>query len=421
MPADVWRDASVLARELRLLADIALRSFVDDVLELVQTQVWNEIQPILQVRDSDQYHNARSRRDALNTWLALDKPLDWGEYGTTRTSLLRAVSADDTIAARGLPRSAKGEWSVSDFVDHLLHVGQSFGMSAVRPPVWNKGHFWPVLRAAVTEGLRRARQHSDAPIAMLEVKSAFVHVVQELSISAVPDATPPPPGSTRPSLQPSIDSWTLIGVTARHARPGVPAPLTSQESVEFQIARSTLRSMELDPSTAWDTTEIVISDYHKYLGRTALPSNWDHVEATRSKDLFSRTCYTWAEAQLSTKLIDWRCDLALHLGYLISKVIPLISWPSDSTSLLASFQSIQAHSDPAAAIQAFRALPWQTRPSSKGALRQSLYFTQATIVFLLWIDSSSPLRVHLKKGTLGRPWSNKHGQHFFPHALTRHV
>ncbi|KAI0665777.1 hypothetical protein C8Q78DRAFT_1063237 [Trametes maxima] len=421
-----WRDASTLGREERVLADIAIRAYVEDVITLVDKQLWAEIKPALDARDGDDYQEALRRQNAFKVWRALEYPLDWGDYSLTCTTITKMVSATQAeAAARGLPKSAKGQWSVADFVAHLFHIGVTMGLNAIRPPVWNRGAFWPILRAAVTEGMRRAQATGlSAQAAEEEVKHAFVYVVNEMRIRIIPDALPPPPDSRRPSLEPSIHAWTTLGAKPRAVVSGRSAPPTQREEVEFQISQRSVEDMQQDSSSDWDSTEVSIGEYHSYLGRTTLPSNW-RVPASKpgEADTFTTGAYEWAEEQFRHKLTDWRVDLALHLAYLISKVTPRVAWPSNGTALLESELNARGVIDSGhkplkelsgekarAAIAAVRKLPWTER-KAKGSQAESLYFTQASVVFLCWMHEASPLRERMKKveGTLGNAWTKKHG------------
>ncbi|KAI0671980.1 hypothetical protein C8Q78DRAFT_990555 [Trametes maxima] len=402
-----------------------MRAYVEDVTSLVRKQLWSEIGPALEAKDGVDYEEALRRRNAYYAWRKADHPLDWGDHSLNCTTITKMVSTTQAeAAARGLPQSAKGQWSVEDFVSHLYRIGVTLGFNALRPPVWNKGTFWPILRAAVTEALRRARlSHQDNAAAEREVKHAFAFVIAELRIHLIPDATPPPPNSRRPSLEPSIHAWTVIGARPRHVVTGHAAPPTQMEDVDFQISQRSVDSMLGDSSCDWDTTQVVIGDYHRYLARSVLPSNWRNAPGKCAEtDVLTSSSYAWAEEQFNHKLEDWRVDLALHLAFLISKVAPRVAWPSKGADLVAHQLTSKGIGDGRkpvrdvppnkfhAAIQSVRSLAWTER-NAKGAQAESIYFSQASVVFLSWMHAQSPLRLHMNKAnaTLGQAWTNKHG------------
>lgn len=274
MSNTLWADTSSLGREFRLLADIVMRAFVDDVLDLVASQVRAQIDPILADRGSDDLLAARTRRTALRNWLKVEHPLDWGTDAETRIVLTQAVSRDQIEAARGLPKSARGQMSVNDLVDLLIRVATTTGLRSIRPPVWNKGQCWPALRAAIGDTkLRAARCNMSPADTTALLREAFTYIIDERRIRFFPDALTPTEGRRLPSAQPSIRSWSTLGAQVSAPVAGCSAPLTQAERLQYQMSQNSLEEMRADPNSDWDTTDVVIAEYPKYIGRTSLPSN----------------------------------------------------------------------------------------------------------------------------------------------------
>ncbi|KAJ2973950.1 hypothetical protein NUW54_g11971 [Trametes sanguinea] len=207
----------------------------------------------------------------------------------------------------------------------------------------------------------------------------------------------------------------MLGAQARRPDGARGARLTAREREEQEIFEVALRTWEDDPASEWMTTEVCIEEYHRFFGRNVLPTNWCYeASVSDSKDAFVRECYEWARDQFEHKLDDWRCDLALHLAFLISKILPNVGWPTDKASSDLEDRLDELHqNDVRGAIEAVRTLPWVPK-NAKGAKDESIYYTQASIVFLCWIHSGSPLRQKLRRGTgLGEAWSKKHGALFY--------
>ncbi len=422
-----WSDTTSIGREVRLLADIAVGAFVDDVLELVSSHVRAEILPVLQDRSADGYMAARTRKEALKKWLSVEHPLDWGVDADTHILLTQVVSRDQVEAARSLPKSARGQLSVQDFVDILFHVGTTTGLRAVRPPLWNKGQCWPVLRAAVTEALVRTARALPAAEVNDFVKEAFVAIVEERRIRFFPDALPPNASRRLPSIEPSLRSWSKIGAEVRPRVAGHSAQLTQSQRLEFQMSQNSLQEMEQDLTTRWNVTNVVIGEYHKYIDRTSLPNGWKEADSLLLKDAddFVFECYRWAGYEFEHRRADWTCDLAFHLAFLLAKVAPTVAWPErsgeDIAPLLAEL-GIPSLKKAArgtvfvpvhlrrAAIDVIRKVPWTVRKGGKGTKDEIVYLKSAAYVFLLWMCPSSPLRQRVAKPpiSLGDPWSKKH-------------
>ncbi|OJT03814.1 hypothetical protein TRAPUB_5544 [Trametes pubescens] len=422
MKSDRWRDATAVGRELRVLADIAVGAFLDDVRDLVRTQIRAEILPILDNKDADGYSSAKTRRLSLRKWLEIEHPLDWGEDAGTHIILVQAVARDAIQAARGLPSSNRGQLSVDHLVDHFLHVGKSTGLAALRPPIWNKGQCWPVLRAAVTQAQARAQVTMAPAAADKAIKDAFITIVEERRIHFYPDSLPPSGDNLRRSLQPSFQSWTLIGPQARLAVvPGRAAPMTQEENLQFEMSKNSLEQMHNDRSSVWNSTLVLIGDYHEHLDRTVLPQSWKITSdmLKTDSDQFTVDCYEWAKYQFVHKRSDWKCDLALILAFLISKVRPAVAWKNPGKTLDTQLSKLgisgpRSTVPPASrgpAINVIRTLNWTEREGVNGVHQEDMYFTQASIVFLCWICEDSPLRKCLKKPNgsgLGAAWGNKH-------------
>lgn len=421
LDANRWPDATALGRELRVLADIAVGAFIQDVRDLVRTQIRAVIFPILEDKTAEGYPAAFSRRVALKKWLDVEHPLDWGDEATTHVLLVQAVTQGPIEAARGLPSSDRGQQSVEDLVNHFFHVGTTTGFAALRPPIWNKGQCWPILRAAVVESRRRALRTLDAAAADVAVKEALISIVEERHIRFYPDSLPPSGDNTRRSLQPSFEAWSRIGPQARQAVvPGLSAPMTQQERLDFEMSQNSLTEMRSDPSSTWDTRRVIIADYHEHLDHTVLPKSWNITAEmiNQDSDPFIIDCYEWAKSMFLLKRSDWKCDLALHLAFLISKVTPHVAWPATSKALEAPLRalgidkarSVVPRNTRRAAITVIRTLEWTER-DVKGVKQEEIYYTQASIVFLCWIHEASPLRRCLQKKDgpgLGAAWGTKH-------------
>ena len=420
----VWEDASPMGKKLRLLAQIALRSFKEDTVSLVAEQVSDEIQPILRAGDSEEYVDARRRSQALKSWARQEFPLDSTDEGATYILLSNIVCANSAHAARGLPKSSRGQWSRADFVNHLMTVATSTSRATIRPPVWNKGQFWPVLRAAVEEGRNVVRRDLSTPDldhepsddeALAAIKEAFVFIANEERIGLVPDAVRLENG--RMSTEPSIRAWTNMGPLPRHSQTVQATLLTSRQRDERQLAEVARAMAEENPGTVWTTVTTTIGSYHKFLEQSELPSSWSYSsalsESASTPDMVVAN-YSWAKEQFETNIGDWRCDLALHLAFLISKVIPYVSWPQQGEAFKMGMKEVNL-ANHQAGIAFVRTLQWEEKHNG-GVHAESIYFTQAAIVFLCWMHSDSPLRRQLQTSkSIGTAWTNKHGE-FRSHA-----
>ena len=174
---------------------------------------------------------------------------------------------------------------------------------------------------------------------------------------------------------------------------------------------------EENPGTVWTTVTTTIGSYHKFLEQSELPSSWSYSsalsESASTPDMVVAN-YSWAKEQFETNIGDWRCDLALHLAFLISKVIPYVSWPQQGEAFKMGMKEVNL-ANHQAGIAFVRTLQWEEKHNG-GVHAESIYFTQAAIVFLCWMHSDSPLRRQLQTSkSIGTAWTNKHGE-FRSHA-----
>ena len=94
---------------------------------------------------------------------------------------------------------------------------------------------------------------------------------------------------------------------------------------------------------------------------------------------------------------------AVALAFLITKLTPNHVFCPDSSKgneypILTSVSTYLGQLVPATrhhSITILRQLPWISKPNRGGTIDRSLYFTQASVVILAWIDPASPIRKDL--------------------------
>ncbi|KAI0363027.1 hypothetical protein BV20DRAFT_984053 [Pilatotrama ljubarskyi] len=102
---------------------------------------------------------------------------------------------------------------------------------------------------------------------------------------------------------------------------------------------------------------------------------------------------------------------------------PDVHWPTNGpeweTLKSALHKDAMKKSSRRQLVDLVRVLPWQVRPEYKGANTKSLYYTQASIYFLAFIDRASPLHKYANAHgqNLGEGWSKKH-THKALHPIT---
>ena len=397
-----------ISEELRRICSIAINAYIDDVRTLVSNFVTADKDRIL----NEEGHPGRAwlkvRLDELRHWMKEARPLGWkaGDR-TTYHRLSRIVSPTRDDVIEGLPRSRTGSCSPRDFVDALYKVGMADTLQAVRPPVWSRGTAWSVLRTAIAQATLRLPANMSDEERVEEIKSALTHCVRRAGISFFPDVR------QAGQRDPAPDAWTLMGLpdsVRSNLRSNNGASV--DERLEIGLARASQRALANDVHAPWTTTEVDIMQYHAYVDRPTLPDDFDYDEADLENcDPFTVKCYEWANDQLRNHTGEWRCRLAIHLAFLISKLTPCVFWPAKGKVIEDTKDALQKTSNMDEATALFRLLPWVKRDNIKG-LSASLLFSQAAVYFLNWIHEQSPLRKHLRmpatRPDIMGPWHHKH-------------
>lgn len=397
-----------ISEEIRRICSIAIKAYIEDVRTLVSNFVTAEKNRIL----ADERHPGRAwvkvRLEDLRHWMKDTRPLGWraGDR-TTYHRLSRIVATTRDEVMDGLPRSRTGSCSPRDFVDALYKVGMADSLQAVRPPIWSRGTAWSVLRTAIAQcTLRLPADMSDEERAE-EIKSALTDCVHRAGISFFPDVREPG------QREPGPDGWTLMGLP-NSVRSNLQSSngASVEERLEIGLARASQHALANDTHAPWTTTEVDIMQYHAYVDRHTLPDDFDYDEADiEDCDEFTIGCYDWANKQLRNHTGKWRCRLAIHLAFLISKLTPCVFWPAKGQVIEDTKLALKKTGNIHEATALFRSLPWVKRNNIKG-LSPSLFFSQAAVYFLNWIHEESPLRKHLrtpaKSPDIMGSWVSKH-------------
>ena len=411
-PSPARAHLSPLNHYLYLIADISYEATINDTQKLVRVQVRAQINPILQDRFHLQHAFAVQRQAGLNRWLDSPLPLAYGDGQATFISLIHAISDNHTMVANGFPPSHRTDWSLATFIDNIYHQGLYSTSSHYRAPIVPKGALGPTLRVSIAHvrGMNPDVPHEDAD---RDFKAALLAVFSEKRVAFIPDGRINPNGRGAPSREPSIASWTrLAAPDPRHDF--LPAMYTSQEARnEAALVRLAQQHVLEDVRGAWDTRTIRIDQFHHYLTRVRMPDNFDPSAAIRDEKIpITLETYNWACEKFRTSLSEPFPQLALILAFLLSKALPTVGW--DKTFPRFQRNKFKA-SDPKGSIKTMRSLvKWEKKLDGNGKLRkgtgnESLFFSCAAIVFLAWMDASSPLRSNLNTPHFLTDWNRKHG------------
>lgn len=340
-------------------------------------------------------------------WKRLAEPLNWGEDNDTWQMLSRAVSSSQERCARGLPPSTQRSCSRRQFVDRIYRASQGHTTRSATAPVWARGTFWPVLHTVVAECQILLGSTMTEAEQVEEIKMALEDAVERQAIHFFPDSV----GASR---QPSMMAWTTIakGSSARRVASGVTRTQTRSERLAADLQQASQTAKDEDVHSEWFVGGLEIQEYHKYMKHENLPTEWNYG-GTQVSGLAAEI-YEWAQRTLSGNVQDWRCQLALTLAFLVSKLCPHVFWPTrggEVDQVKSLLHGVSTPADGERSIGIMRQLPWVLRAGVKGVKEEGLYFTQMSTFILAWVHSESPLHRKLQRGVsgqLGDDWVKKH-------------
>ena len=396
-----------LQEDLSAIMGVAVEMFIEDARTLVSQQFSDDTAEIA----GNDAHPGRTwlktRKTELAAWLKSQHPLSWGSRGAARNnyhSITRFLASSPQEITDGLPHSSLGSCSRAEFVAKIFKMAFSETRAGIRPPIWSKGSFWVVLRTAMAEGLSRI----DGPDADSELQAALMTAVSEYDINFFPDSP------NRGDREPSYRAWTMLGLpdSARRSLTGT-AARTAEEQWNLQLAKKSQAVMNADVHASWVTTEVEIQQYHRYMKRQSLPSDfdWRAAQANASADPKVAESYHWADGHLRQHINDWECRLALHLAFLLSKMLPRVfATKDDRARAKALFQNVPSGKKQEESIAIARSMAW-SETDVKG-LSPSHYFSQAVVFFSCWVHEESPVRQALAAGQTNqlKAWNTKHSK-----------
>ena len=399
---------SASIHRLLVAAQIAIDAYEEDVQALVKRQLFTEIGEAVKDRNHADHVRAIERKKNWDIWRKSTHCLSYGTDRSTLEQVVRFSSVTVADVGRGLQKSSRGEWSLDQFAEEVINQAERPTARLFRAPIDPTGTFGPVLCACIQQARLMLRGSTDRDV-LKDFKRALVAVMETRHINFIPDIAPNSHGTGAPLRTPSIHAWTTLGATSATPSIAVHRLPTQEARAEAALAEFTRIVVDVDPRASWDTVSIKISEFPKYLDRTVLPQSWTWASA-KPTDMILET-YEWADERMRTNLQDPLCSLALSLAFLISKVIPTISWSTENSPAGLDRVSID---NPQSSVTYFRMVPWierEYRNQPKGTTIENQYFTIAAICFLAWMDPTSPLRKHLDDGGSISQWNNKHGTH----------
>lgn len=393
--------------KLSFLATMAVEAFVEDVRTFVGQQLRILQAEVEAGTDHDAMDWMETRMSNFHIWKKFKNPLGWdNEEEDSMEKLVRIVRSSPNLLDQGLPRATPASITVDDFVTLFYKMATARSKLAVRSPFYRNGNGPAIAQTIVMEAHRLLGRDRPVQERVNDIQAALRVAVNKAQIQVVPVAK----GNQH---SPSIDQWVSLGAPVRRSLASHHG-LTATQRRELGLTRR-LTAQRLEDSRApWTTTDFEIANFYIIHRRQQRPEDWNFAASgcVNGMSSVASQTYAWADQLFQQFFHTWQVQLAHMLAFLVSKMIPRVFWPTDlrSSTINAELADITID-DLDRSLDVTRTIPWVKRTNVGGLSDVGLYYTQASIVFLAWIHSDSPLRKYIASGKtdIASVWGAKHG------------
>ncbi|KAM5539827.1 hypothetical protein V8D89_006640 [Ganoderma adspersum] len=341
---------------LKVLAEVIVDAFIQDVTDLVR------------------------KMDSFCQWEQMKERLNYGPDHETYVLLASALTENEDDPIRGLRSGNVKSVSIGDLAHSIHNICRVSAPLSGAMEIFHLSLAWPSQTLTAEWANQLIKFFTDA------LFNCNVHFFP----NAASDGSPTP----------STDAWTFVG-----NRPTCTD--IANNNLETIGARRTRLleeqgciASQADRMADWSILECNIELFAAYADHSRLPEEWSYGgEPSIKGNTLMRPVYEWAEEHLHNPSINWWTRLAVALGFLFMKLAPSHVFCPDSTKSN-KYPVLDTVSDklralvPATRYQSITImcrLPWIPKMKRKGTSDLVLYFTQATVVILAWIDPSSPV------------------------------
>lgn len=224
--------------------------------------------------------------------------------------------------------------SVTDIAAAFYKMGSAKNRKAVRAPLWPKGNCYFILNTVIQEAhiiLSHLLSESSRKQHIIEALEQSIrgHDIAFIPNTPAPDAVSAVSGSAR---DPSLFAFTrLMQMPVQRAARLSSQPRTARELAEIQLAEANNAARASDPNAPWTLRDRTVNAYRTDLDRARLPNDWQLDDSFITRDLapYVKDIYQWAEQRFKTDYQSWKCQLAITLAFLLSRMTPTVFWALD--------------------------------------------------------------------------------------------
>ncbi|KAF8441791.1 hypothetical protein L210DRAFT_3645009 [Boletus edulis BED1] len=381
-------------------AEVALKSLINDVRNLVKNAVLPELAPIID-EGGIEAATAIARKKALIRWFKSSYPLSLDQ--DSHPALIEAVIIP-VNGVMALKETRPASISVTKFVEDVLSHCNAQNPRR-KPPFISDGQFLHVSRAVVREVTNFATRQGSCIGKDLEriICDGFVAACYTLKINQVPWSAPLPPGRRgAPSTRVAHDVWMGLGAKSQSIAP-TSAAIRAHNNTPTAIARRTSEIIVANDNRGdWSAIKVTLKSFHSVLHKTVLPCEILQASPeTSSTEDYIVQGYNFAIAayDASKPLHHLALIAAIACSGLLPKVFgdtDVLKTPPNNSSEYTSFM---------------RNLDWISRETrSRGVREAHIFVRMVTLYIICMYENDSPivLRQNSKeKNTSNRKWVTK--------------
>ncbi|KAG9309436.1 hypothetical protein JVU11DRAFT_10690 [Chiua virens] len=399
IPEDFYRHVlNPTMRRACYAADIAMRTYIGDVKNLIQRSVMEELKPALTSEDPETRQLANDRLTGLQCWEDQQYPLSLSR--TAVSSLMRALIPHDRATVE-ITRSDLGRQSLSFFVNRIL--SQCADPSPRRkPPCIAGGNFRAVMMAAIEE-IKKIASRSRVPAADVEkfIKQAIGQTCIEHKIGHIPWTANVGGNNQVTTIVHNV--WLVID-SIPPPNSSLAAPyLAPQASFQARAQRSSETMILNDPAGEWSALDVRLTSFYNVLHKTAPPLelSLSNVITNQKDNDLTRQAYSYAINAFNGALPLHQ--LALIAGIVFAGLTPSVYVDDKNKSA--------APSDLNRLALFVKSLRWACKPNKKGSKDKVLFVVMVTVFVISYLDPNSPIRIALNMDSDTRgisAWLEKH-------------
>jgi hypothetical protein len=395
-------------RSATYAAELILRVYIDDVKNLVSTEVQSQLQAYKREKNRAIRSIASTRRHALKQWSESTEPL--ALHQKTVEDLILCINHTSDSHNSDYKRVNTNHTSYA-FIKLLIdHCNQK--RPRIRPPFIPNGRLamylkvaYPMIEKAGKSSSYTLTDGSNGSDPLFSfIMRAFLTAFTKLNIQHIPWV--PGPSASTNTNKVEYNFWTTIEQYRSHIQE-MPDPVDNILPTTH-ASRLSQQTILQAPSGEWSCAPGYLTDLATYLHKTCAPKelSLNHTSFSGADIDLTRETYAWVFARYSGN--NPLHQLAMIAGIAAGGLAPNVRFDENETRM----QSLSTLQSP----NFLKRLTWTDREKSKtrrGVTETNPFITMTTVFIIAMMDSNSPLRQNWENKSRSKEktaWTHKHSR-----------